>query len=404
MTGLTFPVPDTRPSRFPTRLLLAGMFFLIFMGAGAQQAYVVPYLQRAAGFPALQAGTVIATVYFSMMIFRVLNVYLFAGWSDRRFTIVGSLTYLMFTLVMLATAFVRSYPLAMAAAAAWGVGGAMMWTGTAMQTLALADGAQRAHGSRMGALYAATEAGWMSGAILLGLVYRACDDAHLYAVYVVAAALTLLGVIVGTCLPATGPALRERPNLPALLATMARGRTLIAGLLQLTSALSFGLVLGGLGAYVQAAYGPAWVWLAVAFYPATRMLVSVVSGHLFDRLGQTAVMCGGFAAGAAALAVAAVWDSRLATIVMALGLGVLSSTVPVVASAMVGVGAEVKRRPLVYGIVFSWRDLGVVSATVAVVLIGGRFDFRTAFSVFIWVFLACALLSLLLGRFGGQKM
>jgi len=384
--------------------MLAGMFFLIFTGAGAQQAYVVPYLERVAGFSTFQAGTVIAMVYFSMMIFRVLNVYLFGGWSDRRFTIVGSLAYLMFTLVMLATAFVKSYPLAIAAAAVWGVGGAMMWTGTAMQTLAIADRRQGAHGRGMGMLYAATHAGWMSGVIVLGWVYKACDNAHLYLVYVLAAGLTLAGVVVGTRLPATGTALRERPDLRALVASLARGRTLIAGLLQLTSALAFGLVLGGLGKFIEATYGAQWIWVSLAFYPGTRMVMSLVSGHLFDRIGQTAVMSGGFVAGAAGLAVAAMWFRPAGMIVASFGLGVLSSTVPVVASAMVGVGAEIKRRPLVYGIVFSWRDVGVVAAAVAVSAIGGKLDFQTAFGVFIWIFLGCALLSLLLRRYAGQKM
>jgi len=94
--------PSTDDRRFGKHLyLLAATFLFIFMGAGAQQAYLVPYLRHVPPWSPVMCSVVIASVYLSMLVFRVLNVYLFASWSDRQFTAVGSFTYLGFTLVML---------------------------------------------------------------------------------------------------------------------------------------------------------------------------------------------------------------------------------------------------------------------------------------------------------------
>jgi len=106
--------------------LLSATFFFIFMGAGAQQAYLVPYLRGVAGWSRLSCSCVIASVYLSMVVFRIVNLRLFHRWSDRRFTIVGSTTYLGFTLVMWHIGRVPSYPLALTAACIWGMGAAMM--------------------------------------------------------------------------------------------------------------------------------------------------------------------------------------------------------------------------------------------------------------------------------------
>jgi len=384
--------------------LLSAVFLFVFMGAGAQQAYLVPYLSRVTDWGSLRCSSIVACVYGSMLVFRVLNVYLFARWTDRRFTIVGSFTYLLFTLAMLAVPFVRSYPLAIAFACLWGAGGAMMWTGTAMQTLALADEAGNRHGTGIGILYASTHAGWLTGVVVLGLIYRSLPVGDLHVLYVVAAALTLVGNALACFLPAGEQALRETPPWRQLVHTVLRQRALIAGLLQMTAALAFGLVLGSFGKYVQDQYGPQWIWLAIAFYPGTRMVLSLMGGIASDRLGHTAVLCAGFLSAAAGLAALVLWHSPYAAILAALCLGLLSSVVPIVASAIVGAAADTRRRPIVYGLIFAWRDLGVVAASLGVNILGLRFELETAFTVFIFIFIGCSLLSVYLGRFKAQTM
>ena len=381
------------------------MFLFLFMGAGAQQAYLLGYLNRVASWPAVRGSVVVATIYFSMLVFRLLHVYLFPDWTDRRLTVTGSLTYLLFTLVMLVTAFVPSLPLVLAGACVWGMGGAMMWAGTTMQTLTAADEAGGRHGTGMGLLYCATHAGWMIGAIVLGNLYRWLPEDRLYYLYVAAAGITLIGNLLAFRLPPTGRVVRELVGLGGLLSAMVRGRTLIAGVLQLVSALAFGLFLGALQRYVEQEHGLGkWVWLSAAMYPATRMVLSLVGGILVDRIGHVPILCGGFLAGAGGLALAIAWHSPVAALVTSLTLALLGGMVPVVASAMIGAGTDAGRRPLVYGIVFSWRDLGVVIAAVGVSLLDMEFDLGTALTVFMYVFLGCAVLSLLLVRFGRQRM
>jgi MFS family permease len=85
-------------------------------------------------------------------------------------------------------------------------------------------------------------------------------------------------------------------------------------------------------------------------------------------------------------------------------LGLLNSTVSVSASAIVGKAADPERRPLVYGVMFSLRDLGVVSAAVGSALLGSAIPMALVFGLFAAVFAGCAGLSLLLGRYAGQRL
>jgi MFS family permease len=85
-------------------------------------------------------------------------------------------------------------------------------------------------------------------------------------------------------------------------------------------------------------------------------------------------------------------------------LGLLNGAVPVVASAMVGESADRARRPLAYGTLFVWRDLGVVVATLwGQVLMQGAGDFGLTFRSFAAVFLVCGLVSLLLQRYAAER-
>ena len=394
----------TAPAFSRNLYLLSATFFFIFMGAGAQQAYLVPYLRDVTTWSRLHCSTVIASVYLSMVVFRLLNLRLFSRWSDRRFTIVGSISYLLFTLAMWLVGHVPSYPLAVAAAWLWGMGAAMMWTGTAMQTLAIADEAGGRHGTSMGILYSSTHAGWLTGAVVLGLVYKSLPPGRGPLLYLLAAGITLVGNALACFLPATGRAVRELPTFAAIIEVMSRGRARIASALQFLSALSYGLILGLFSDFIKEAYGAEWIWISVALYPATRMVMSFVGGHLADRLGHSLVLSGGFAAGALGLLVTVVWRSPYAVIVTGLTLGLLSSTVPVVASAIVGDAADKRRRPLAHAVLFSWRDLGVVTAAVGANLLGLGVTLDGVFVTFTCVFAGCAVLSAFLGRFADQKL
>jgi MFS family permease len=155
---------------------------------------------------------------------------------------------------------------------------------------------------------------------------------------------------------------------------------------------------------VETEYGSDWIWVSISLYPATLMALSWAGGALNDRFGQAPVLTGGFSAGAVGLAATVLVHSPWSAVFAGFALGLLNSTVSVSASAIVGKAADPERRPLVYGVMFSLRDLGVVSAAVGSALLGSAIPMALVFGLFAAVFAGCAGLSLLLGRYAGQRL
>ncbi len=402
------PAAQPRHPRISTRahvLLLSGSFLLIFMGAGAQQASLVPYLDEFTDWSRLQRSLVIAMVYLSMTIFRLGNVYLLRRWPQWKCSLVGASTYVFFTLAMLGLYWVPSYPLALLAAAIWGWGGAAMWMGTTMQILSLADRAKK-HGTGMGVLYAATHLGWAVGVIVLGTIFEFGQPRGMtWLVYDAAAILSLLGLGIMASLPRPDEPLPELPTWSALVSIMSRAKAQIAAFLLFAASLAFGFMLGSFTDFVENAHGAQWLWITTLFYPFARMVLSFASGVMSERLSHGTVLALGFFGGAAGMVLPLVVAHPAALAVTALMLGLLNGAVPVVSTALIGASAEQKRRPLTYGAMFTWRDLGVVTATV----VGGILGLTTGsmivtFEVFAVVFAACGAISLVLNRYAEQRL
>lgn len=402
----TEPLVETEPT-MPARtqvLLLSATFFFVFLGAGAQQAFLLPYLSEFTPWTDLQRGLVIAMVYFSMTIFRLGNVYLLRRWPQWLCTIVGALTYSLFTLAMWGLFYLPSYPLALLAAAVWGWGGAAMWMGSTIQTLALSENARR-QGTAMGVLYAATHAGWMLGVIVLGLVFDATQRTHPWVVYAVATGLTLIGNVVLLAMPRPAEPLPEMPSWAALVEIMSRAKARIAAFLLFAASLAFGFVLGTFTDYVEVQHGAAWLWVASFFYPFARFVLSFASGVMSERHGHGTVLALGFFGGAVGMVVPLLVAHPIGLAVTALMLGLLNGSVPVVSTALIGHSADQKRRPLAYGAMFTWRDLGVVVAVVAGKLLGLTTEnVAMVFGVFGGVFALCGVVSLVLNRYAEERM
>lgn len=385
-------------------LMQSGAFFFIFLGAGAQQLYLSGYLAACTDWSPVRRGAIIATVYGSMTFFRVANVYLLRGWSDWLLSLVGSLTYSLFTLLMLGTFWLKSYPLALAAAAFWGWGAAAMWAGTTLQFLAATDAGQRRYGGIQGLLYAVTDAGWLAGTIVLGLIH-ARPELPPWTLYAVATALTLVGNVLAGLAPRDLHPQAPMPSVGDLLAVARRAKTLVAGFLLVASSLSFGLMLGAFRDYLEQTHGRQALWVTATLYPGMRLLLRFVGGGWSDRAGHAVVLVSSFLAAAAGTLLAASWQTIAGAALAAGALGLLNGTVPVVASAMVGESADRARRPLVYGAMFAWRDMGVVIATLwGQVLMQGAGDFALTFRSFAAVFVICAVVSLLLQRYATQRL
>ncbi|MEA3403780.1 MAG: MFS transporter [Armatimonadota bacterium] len=400
--------PTENESGLSTRthvLLLSSTFFFIFLGTGAQQAFLLPYLQDLTDWSKLQRVLVLATVYFSMAVFRLGNVYLLRNWPQWMFSLVGGATYVLFPLAVLLVSFFPSYPLAIGAAALWGWGGAAMWMGTTMQILALADRAQR-HGTGMGVLYGATLAGWAVGVIVLGNIFGAARAiGRPWLLYVAAFAFAAIGHGIMLRLPRPPEPLPEMPTWGSLVEIMSRAKARIAAFLLFASALAFGFFLGSFTEHVENVSGGNWAWIAIFFYPFARFVLSFTSGLLSERFSHGSILAAGFFGGAAGLGIPLLVDHPLALAATALTMGLLNGAVPVVSTALIGTSAEQKRRPLTYGAMFTWRDLGAVIAMVAGKILEVRAESVTAtFGVFAVVFALCGIVSLILNRYAEQRL
>ena len=399
---------DQPAARLSTRarvLLLSSTFFFIFMGTGAQQAFLVPYLREVTDWSQFQRAFVIAAVYFSMMVFRLGNVYLLRGWQQWKCSLVGGATYVIFPIAMLGLHFLPSYPLAIAAAVLWGWGGAAMWMGTTLQVLALADRARR-HGTGMGVLYGATHAGWAVGVIVLGAAFSYAQAFEMpWMLYAVATLLSLIGYGIMLALPRRPEPLPEMPTLESLARITSQAKARIAAFLLFAASLAFGFVLGSFTDFVESTHGAQWLWIVTFFYPFALFVLSFSSGLLSERMSHGSVLAIGFFGGAAGMTVPLLWAHPIALALTALMLGLLNGAVPVVSTALIGTSAVQKRRPLIYGAMFTWRDLGVVVAAVTGSLLGLRVEgMAPAFVVFAGVFAICGIISLVLNRYAQQEL
>jgi len=385
-------------------VLLAVVFFFIFAGAGAQQQYLVPYLSRITPWGGLQRAGLLAVVYAFMMIFRVGNLYLLRRWPDWKWRAVGSATYVLFPAGMALLAVVPSYWLALGFAALWGWGAAAMWGGTTMEALALSEGPRNRYGLGVGLLYGGTHAGYLTGVIGLGLLYGYYPD-HPQLLYIIAAVVTLLGVLVSVALPRGSQAQMSAPSARVLGQILRKPGARIASFLIASSALAYGLMLGAFAEFVTVRYGAEWVWITAMFFPALRIVCALLSGIISDIAGRGLVLTVAFLLGAVGCGLAAMWDSLVALGFMAGILGLVNASVPVVTSSLIGDSAQRKRRPLAYGVIFIWNDFGVVTALVLSRLLDTQgVQLQSTFVIFAVVFALCSGVAALLGRYTQQGM
>jgi len=398
------PPPTSERQQRGHLLLLVVMFYFIFAGAGAQQLYLVAYLQQVTPWSPLSCAALLAAVYATMMVFRVGNVYLLQSWPDWKWTAVGAVTYFLFPAGMFMIAYLPSYWLALGFAVLWGWGAAALWGGTTMQTLALTEGRKERYGTGIGLLYAGTLAGWFSGVIVLGLVF-ARYNARPQLTYLVAAGITLVALLLAFGLPRSAEATIAPPSGARLRRIVTQPKAIISMFLLGSSALAFGLMLGTFADYVRAQYGAQYVWITAMFYPGIQIVLSFVSGWLSDLGGRAPVLSASFLLAAVGCALAALWHSPVALATAAALWGLLNGAVPVISAALVGDSAERRRRPLAYGALFTGRDLGAMIGLVGSRLAAGNgVNLETSFVLFGVLFVFCAGIATLLQRYAKQRL
>ena len=386
-------------------LALAAAFVFIYLGAGAQQQYVVPYFTKTLGWSEIVAGLLVALVYIGETATRVVNLALVAGWADSLLSFIGSITYVLFPLAVGLAYFTHSFPLVLAAGLLWGWGGSCFWTGSSMQTLRYGDALRGSrHGLSTGILYLATHLGFFSGVVVLGIIHAHFRQAP-YALFFVAAGFTAVGSLILSGIPRTGGAVAEPLTWRAVREVAGRVKVKVASFLMLMSGVAFGTMLGPFAAYVENEFGRDWLWITASFFPIARMAVALTAGIAADYVSAHVLMTAAFGFAAVGLAVVPHWESPWAMALAAFALGMLQGTIPVVATAMVGQSAERKRRALPHAIIFSFRDIGVTGAVMAALISHHKIgDFAPVFRAFAGVFAICGLVSLVLRRHADERL
>jgi predicted MFS family arabinose efflux permease len=370
-------------------IVLSGAFFFIFMGAGAQQQFLIPYLKGTTNWGAMKYSSVLAAVYLSFMVWRIFVGYSIRALGDYRSIVLGCLTYTAFVATVL---FTKRFPAIIAMGALWGWGAASMWIVSSSQILNVSH---RTHyGTASGIFYFCTHVGFTVGVLVLSLIQTRWDSDALYQT---ALGLALIGNAILLFVPRR-PIKRDARPVREILKMMRTNKVRIVAALQFAAALGFGLLLGVFADFISDEYGNPYLLLTVLF-PSARAVLSLSGGILSDRLGRAHIFFVAFLLSALGLFVAAVWTHPITVALSILALGFQGGIVPTVSMALIGDSVLPERRHLAFGAIFVWRDLGVVIA-----LLGGQFlrirlgGVSPAFLLFGAIFLVCALLSTRLAR------
>lgn len=372
-------------SRVRTLGLLSGAFFLVFLGMGAFQQFVSPYLLKTHHLGATTSNAVLATVYLVAFGCLTFSTYSIAALGEYTALVLGTLCYGLFGVVALITGNVVVLVLA---AALWGWGASVLWPAGTALALDLAGAGM--YGRFSGMLYTGVYIGQALGVLLLGALEASLGP---WVMAACAVALTLLGTSAALFLPRRRHA-RSVPKVLNPLSVLAAPETRTAALILLLSSSGFGLLLGVFGQVVAAIYGLAAVgWLTGAFYVA-RIPAGSGGGWLVDRLGRRPVLSGVFLASAVALLLAALLHHPVLLAFCAAALGVQAAVVPVGLMSWVGDRAAAADRPSTFAAVQLWFNVGtglsILGGHSLLALLGG---WQGSFVFFAALFLACTVLA-----------
>lgn len=373
--------------RHATALLwrLSGAFFLTFLGAGAFQQFITPYLRAVYHLSPQISSAALATVYLVAFACLIFTTYSMAWLGEYAALVLATLAYGLFAAVALVTGNVAALVLA---AAVWGWGASVLWTAGAAFTLDLAG--PGAYGRAAGRLYSGVFVGQALGVALLGAVSGALGPRGMAAC---AVGIALLGAGAAAALPRKRQQ-RAAPRLLNPIAVLSTPTTRLAALVVLLSSSGFGLLLGIFGQVVASLYGVAAVgWITAGFYVA-RIPAGSGGGWLIDRYGRRPVLCGAFLCAVVALLLAAWLHHPAVFALCACALGVQAAVVPVGLMSWVGDRASAEHRPSTYAAVQVWSNMGtglaILGGTQLLAALGG---WQGGFLLFALIYLICTALA-----------
>jgi MFS family permease len=370
--------------------LIYSSFFLIFLSSGAFQQFLVPYLMDTTDWGRMGSSAVLATVYFSFLIWRIFIGYSMMYLGEKASLVLGGATYTLFAFMLL---FPENFYAIIAAAAIWGWGAASLWISSSSIVLDLA-GIGR-YGAASGKLYTATNVGQAMGVLLLGLIITFMGFMQAIACAVLISAIAN----VVSALISIKQATRERPNLRTILGIGLSPKGLVLGFLLFASSLGYGVLLGIFAEHVAAGYGFLSLSLITLVFYLVRIPSSLFGGYVLDRLPRSTVLSVSFAAAALSLLAIGLNPNEISLALGALALGFQASFVPVASMAIIGEAAKPERRHMALGAIFAWNNLGVALALIGGAALRGAFGgIEQPFLLFGLIFGACVALSLYLAR------
>ncbi len=372
-------------------VLLSLAFFFIFLGPGATQQFLIPFMAKATGRLHSQCSWILAGVYMSGLVWALLCGYT-VRWIGARWSIVlGLLCYAGFA------GCVYLWPnfwFVFAAALAWGWGAAAVWVSGPTRILENESPLQRGRAS--GIFFSAVFLGQAIGVIGLGAI----GDPRI--IFGVAALIGLAGVACAWFVRAEKAEIAMfHPSDTIAIMSDTRGKILCA--LVFTSAMGFGMVLSPLGSAVQVKLGFGMIAKLTIWFYVGRLLIGWIAGWLTDKWGRIPVLSIAFFLGALGLGIAAGTTSALALSAATLTLGLQAGMFQVPTTALVGDWIAPERRHLAFGALYAWKNLGISFAILfgeqLRSVLGGD---KVAFGVFAGIMAVCGVLTIFAGRLGAK--
>ena len=359
------------------------------MGAGALQQFFVTYMGTL-GWSTLKGAPILAVVYASFMVCRLLAPYALWFTGDYPAALIGGLTYGLFVVAVFLWPY---YPTLIIAAIIWGWGASIFWT--AGSTLILDEGDRtKSYGSYMSLFYASTHLGFLIGVLALGTILARYGYRPLFLFSLLATALGIVAI-----LPTSRKKVRrEKPEWKKIVEVLSVPKAGIIGFFLLGSNMGFGLLLSVFGQFITQVRGAGSIHAVTSFFYLARMVASLASGTASDRFGRHSLFLTSYVLSALGLTIAALWPTVVGLAASALALGILAGAVPTLATASIGDSSSKGRRHIAIGAIFVWRDAGIVAATMLGQIIGITMGVRATFWMFAGVFALSALLSIDLGR------
>ncbi len=384
-------IKNRKFSTIKMALLFYGTGFFLFLGAGATQPYLIPYLKNSLGYPLLASTFVLAVVYIIIIPARFFSLRLQRSIGLKLCIIIGATGYVLYPLIF---AYSRNYFILLATSAMWGVAAGVFWTAASSLLLDLSQ--KKNYGIMSGVLYAGVGSGLALGVLLLGFILNRWGVRWMF---LIAGISGIPALFTSSLLPYTQP-LKAKVSLSFLKSFIFERGGLLVSLFLFIGSFGYGIIYSTMGTLIADSLGISWINKITVFYYFMSVLLSLFGGKLSDTFGRPKIFATSFALGAIATLTLTYFRSLPAFIISSALLGFQVSVVSVNTTAWAGDLGTSSERPLIIATIFAWNGLGVATSLLLGSYIVGNISgsYQTAFKVFTAISVIASLASLTLKR------